>query len=214
MPFLPLRPRGSASQAGVSGSSGWPAAKAACPARASCLRTSHSVISDGSRIRPPRPTSMYKPRRLRRSASSAGASRAVMNCASSPTGIAPSHDPTSGQAVWHSGDEQPLDLLQLVPLQHPADRRPHPHGLGHHRQQDQAGCLACLFDRERCQGIGPRRTAGLRQHLGVVQQALRVPRRGDGAPDQHRCRRGPDGTKIHTSSLTSRPAPRSSGRRA
>jgi hypothetical protein len=54
---------GSASRVCVSGSSSCPAAEEACPALASWLMTLVSVISDGSRIRPPRPTSTHKPYR-------------------------------------------------------------------------------------------------------------------------------------------------------
>jgi len=42
---------------------------------------------------------------------------------------------------------------------------------------------------ERREGVGPRRAAHLRQHLGVLQQVLRVPGRGVGAPDEHGLRR-------------------------
>jgi hypothetical protein len=93
----------------------------------------------------------------------------------------------------HSADKQPLDLLQLVPLQHPADRRLRPQGFGHHRQQAQAACLASVFDREHRKRVGPRRTARFRQHSSVVQQVLRVSCCGRRTFGQNECPRILDG---------------------
>ena len=61
---------GSASRARACGVSSQAAEEVACRASASWPMTSASVISDGSRIRPDRSISTYRPRRLSRSDSS------------------------------------------------------------------------------------------------------------------------------------------------
>ena len=100
------------------------------------------------------------------------------------------------------GDQQPSDLLQLVPFEHPAHRRPHPHAPGQDRKGHQAEGLAALLDRQRSQGIRPRRSASAGQRLGVAQKLLRVARRRDGAREQLISPRCLDGPKIHRDSVT------------
>ena len=107
------------------------------------------------------------------------------------------------------GNEQPSDLLQLVPFEHPAHRRPHPHAPGQDRERHQAEGLAALLDRQRRQGVRPRRSARAGQRLGVVQEPLRVARRRDAAREELSSARFLDGPKIHRASVT-RPSQRGS----
>ena len=134
-----------------------------------------------------------------------------MTRATSAAGI--DSEPGSDSAERHHGEQQPADLLELVPFQHPAHRGMRPQPLGRHRQRGQAGGLSALFDRERRDGIRPRRAARPGQQLRVVQQALRIPRRRDGARGKLRSRRRFDGSKIHTASLVSAPPRDHLGRR-
>jgi hypothetical protein len=120
----------------------------------------------------------------------------------------------AGLIKGQRGDQQPADLLQLVPLQHPAHRRSHPHAPGQERERHQAESLAALLDRQRRQGVRPRRSACSGQRLGVAQKLLRVARRRDSAREELSFPRCLDGPKIHRASVTrpsqrrSPPAPR------
>jgi hypothetical protein len=115
----------------------------------------------------------------------------------------------AGLIKCERGDQQAADLLQLVPLQHPAHRRSHPYAPGQERERHQAEGLAALLDRQRRQGVRPRRSAGGGQRLGVVQKTLRVPRRSDAAREELISPRCLDGPKIHRASVT-RPSQRRS----
>jgi hypothetical protein len=103
----------------------------------------------------------------------------------------------------HHGDQQPSDLLELVPFQHPADRRLRPRRLRQHRQDGQGAGLAALFDRERRQRVRPRRGTRARQDLSVVQEPLRVARGGEGTDAELSSARRFDSAQIHAASLPS-----------
>jgi hypothetical protein len=75
----------------------------------------------------------------------------------------------TGLVVRHGRDQQPADLLQLVPFEQAAYGCLGPQPLGQHRQRGQGGGLAAFFNRERREGIRPRRGARPSQHLGVAQ---------------------------------------------
>jgi hypothetical protein len=115
----------------------------------------------------------------------------------------------AGLIKGQRGDQQPADLLELVPFQHPAHRRSHPDAPGQDRKRHQAQGLAALLDRQRRQGVGPRRSARAGQRLGVVQEPLRVARRRDAAREEFISPRCLDGPKIHRASVT-RPSQRGS----
>jgi hypothetical protein len=100
------------------------------------------------------------------------------------------------------GDQQPSDLLQLMPFQHPAHRRLHPHAPGQHRQRDQAAGLAALLDRHRRHRVRPCRSARAGQRLGVAQKPLRIARRRHAARKELTSPRRLDSPKIHRVSVT------------
>ena len=81
-----------------------------------------------------------------------------------------------------------LRLLQLVPPEHPPDRRPRPQAFRHRRQGQQAGGLTELPDRQDGQRVRPRTPGRPREQPGTTQEALRVLRSRGDAPDEPRAR--------------------------
>jgi hypothetical protein len=100
------------------------------------------------------------------------------------------------------GDQQSADLLELMPFQHPADRRLHPQAPGQDRQGRQAAGLAALLDRQRRHGVRPGRAARFRQRLGVAQKAMGVARGCGAARQELSSPRRLDRPKIHRASVT------------
>jgi hypothetical protein len=98
-----------------------------------------------------------------------------------------------------------------MPLEHAPDRRPRPHILGHGHEGGQAVSFAHFFDREPGERIRARLATGTGQQLGILDEAARIPRRGDRSSGELARWRFLHGAKIHSSNLASGLARRSSG---